>query len=172
MNILGAYDKPCFGSLGAAVIRLMLDSNVHDEVIAVPGFADRLRVAIATGHIQIVTTHIQQDELARIPVPAKRAAALDVPGTVTATAGAVWDVSPWDQARWGEGQGEIKYTDIFKGNPRDIEDALIVITAASEADVLVTQEKGKLPKRILVTNTKLVVWDFEQLKRYVDDLKL
>lgn len=148
----------------------MLDSNVYDEVIAVSGFADRLRAAIETGHIDIVTTPIQRDELGRIPDPAKRAATLDVPGTVISTAGAVWGVSRFDQARYGKGDGDIVYTDIFKGNPRDIEDALIAITAASEADVLVTQEKGKLPKRILAARSKLTVWDFAQLRRYIDDI--
>jgi hypothetical protein len=153
------------------MIKIMLDSNVHDKVIAVPGFVDRMRAAIETGHIKIVTTHIQRDELGRIPDPAKRSAALDVPGTVTATAGAIWNVSRWDQARFGEGASDIKYTDIFKGNPRDIEDALITITAASEADVLVTQETGKLLKRILATGSKLAVWDFERLRRYIDGLE-
>jgi predicted nucleic acid-binding protein len=154
------------------MIRIMLDSNVHDEVIAVPGFVDRMRVAIATGHIEIVTTHIQKDELARIPDPFKRVATLDVPGTITSTAGAVWGVSRWDQARYGEGTSDIKYTDIFKGNSRDIEDALIAITAASEADVLVTQEKKTLVNRILVAGSKLAVWDFERLRRYIECLEV
>jgi hypothetical protein len=153
------------------MIKVMLDSNVHDEVIAVPGFSDRLRRAIVAGDIQIVTTHVQRDELERIADPVKRAAALDVPGAVTATAGAVWSVSRCDQAKYGEGDGDIKYAEIFKGNPRDIEDALIAITAASEVDVLVTQEKTKLPSRILATGSKLKVWDFDRLRRYVDDLE-
>lgn len=72
------------------MIKIMLDSNVHDEVIAVSGFADRLRAAIETGHIQIITTPIQRGELGRIPDHAKRAAALDVPGAVITTVGAVW----------------------------------------------------------------------------------
>lgn len=171
MNILGADDKPSFAVRDVGMIRIMLDSNVYDEVIAVPRFTDRLRAAIASGDIQIVTTHVQRDELSEIRDPVKLAATLDVPGTVTATAGAAWNVSQWDQARWDEGTGDIVYTDIFKSNPRDIEDALIAITAASEADVLVTQEKT-LPKRIAATGSKLVVWNFDRLKRFVDELKI
>lgn len=46
------------------------------------------------------------------------------------------------------------------------------VRAAGEADVLVTQEKRTLVNRILVAGSKLAVWDFERLRRYIGCLEV
>ena len=44
----------------------MLDSNIFDQIIDTPDLVDHLRSLTASGRPDIVVTHVQEDELARI----------------------------------------------------------------------------------------------------------
>ena len=46
------------------MLRVMLDSNIFDEIIKTPGLAGQLRSLTASGRLDIVVTHVQEDELA------------------------------------------------------------------------------------------------------------
>ena len=46
------------------MLRGMLDSNIFDEIIKTPGLAGQLRSLTASGRLDIVVTHVQEDELA------------------------------------------------------------------------------------------------------------
>lgn len=150
----------------------MLDSNVYDRIVEREGFCELLKRAIQLGHIDIVQTHIQEGELANIPDAEKRIAVLAVPGRKVATRGAVWDISRWGRARWGDGGDYVKLDCISKGKAKDIKDALIAATADMEADIFITEEVGKFPNRIRATGTPLKVWKFDELVAYVEKLGL
>ncbi|MSO85492.1 MAG: hypothetical protein EXR02_06765 [Rhodospirillales bacterium] len=116
-------------------MKIMLDSNVYDQIIARDGFSNRLNEAVQRGHIEILKTHIQDDELTRIPDPEKVRAVSEVPGQEINTSGSVWGVSKWGKSCWGDGPADIKFDDIQRGNSKHTNDALIAITAAAQADV-------------------------------------
>jgi hypothetical protein len=61
----------------AAPLRVMFDSNAYDAILA-HGDAGRLRALIEAGHLVVITTHIQEDELRRIADPGRRARLLDL----------------------------------------------------------------------------------------------
>ena len=89
------------------------------------------------------------------------ATALAVPSTRIPTDGAVWDLSKWDECRWGggTGAGDIKIDDIAGGKTKQYPDGLLVATAATEADIFVTEET-RLPKKIRQYQTRLKVNPF------------
>jgi predicted nucleic acid-binding protein len=147
---------------------LMFDTNIYDLIIARRGFTERLSRLVAAGTIDIVRTHVQEDEIGRIPDMAKRARMSKIPGRKISTSGAAWGISRWDEARWG-GSGNIKFGDVVRANPSHSEDALIAMTADSDADVLVTEDK-KLRVRVTARTSDLEVWNFDQLVHFVDGL--
>lgn len=123
-----------------------------------------------SGQIEILITHIQEDELSRIPNKTKRELVMKVPGNRVSTEGAIWNVSRYGEATFGSGGGDLKIEDIQKGNPSHSEDALIATTAAAKADILVTDE-GTLPKRIRTSGSKVKVWDFLEFQKYISNIK-
>jgi len=148
----------------------MLDSNVYDKIIEQIGMTEVLAALHHSGQIEIIITHIQEDELSRIPNTNKRELVMKVPGNRVTTEGAIWNVSRFGEATFGAGGGDIKIEDIQKGNPNHSEDALIANTAAARADILVTDEKT-LPKRIRTTGSKIKVWDFSEFQEYINKIK-
>jgi len=148
--------------------KLMLDTNIYDRIIARRGFTERLNQAVVAGHIEILRTHIQDDEIARIPNAARQAEMRKVRARKIATNGAAWGVSRWGDASWG-GAGSVRFGDIAKGNPIHAEDALIAMTAEAEADVLVTEDRA-MEARVKAKSRHLDVWRFAQLVEFVEAL--
>ncbi|MSP50109.1 MAG: hypothetical protein EXQ95_12385 [Alphaproteobacteria bacterium] len=124
--------------------RLMLDTNIYDLVVARAGFAARLDRAVRAGHVEILRTPVQEDEIARIPDAIKRTAMRKVPGRKIP---AVLPAS----------------------GPLPSEDVLIAMTAAAEADVLVTEDR-ELREHIEATSPRLEIWPFDRLVRFIDSL--
>lgn len=152
-------------------MRIMLDSNVFDKVAAKPEIIHDLGLLTRTGELEIVSTHIQDDQLKKIPDRTKRDAVLGIPGRIVPTTEFVLDVSDLELSCLGNGEaGSLHYEDIRRGNPRHIEDALIALAAAHEADVLVTDDK-RLGKKVKATASALQVWVSADLVAYIEDLK-
>jgi predicted nucleic acid-binding protein len=122
--------------------RVMLDTNVYDLVVARAGFTARLQQAVRAGAVEILRTRVQEEEIARIPDPKKRAALRKIPGRRIET------VSP-------------------PPGPWPSDDALIAMTAEAEADALVTEDK-ELRERVAAT--RLEVWRFDQLVDFIGSL--
>src|SRR6476659_2371827 len=117
-------------------MRVMLDSNVYDSLLDDAELLEQVGTAVYACRIQLLTTHIQIDEHDLVKWPAKREALLALPITFVkvATSGICFDVSKWDEAEWGDESGRLEA--MIGGNPKHIEDALIVATADAKADVL------------------------------------
>jgi len=56
------------------MMRVMLDSMIYDKIIETPGMTEQLNQLSMEGKIDILSTHIQEDELAAIPDKQKRTA--------------------------------------------------------------------------------------------------
>jgi hypothetical protein len=119
---------------------------------------------IERGELTILSTHIQQEQLARISDDAKRAAIATIPREVIQTGGAMWDHSAWDTALWTDAEAAARIDEVFRGNPNDIPDALIASTLAY-ADRLVTSDR-RLKNR-LAKNSPNKVWTLEEFKIFV-----
>lgn len=137
--------------------RYMLDTNVFNRV---------LDGKVSLGGLEgkaLVATHIQRDELDRCSDETRRSQLLHIfvavinalsadpsspadPGGFVPTESAAWDVSRWDQAKWGaedELFGALR-ADLDarnKGKPNNVEDILIAETAMRNGWVLVTDDR-------------------------------
>jgi predicted nucleic acid-binding protein len=141
-------------------MRIMLDTMIYDAIVANPEAMRLVMFLTEKGTLNIVTTHIQEDQLAGIIDDAKRRAVLSIPTSKVTTNGAVWNLSKWDECTWGSDKTDTAINDLIKCNPKHAPDALIGVTASSAADILVTADK-QLTARIKVSDLKLKVLDFE-----------
>jgi hypothetical protein len=154
------------------VLRLVLDSNIFD--LLDEDLVELLNRATNDRKLTLITTHVQPDQLEATPDLRKNQFLSEVFRrlimTRLPTSGAAWDASKWDQAKWGDGTGDLKFDAVQGGNPVHAPDALIAITAASDADVLVTEDK-KLTARVAAAGSKLQVWSFARFGQFVRNLK-
>lgn len=137
-------------------LRVIFDTNAYDEVVARPGLLNRIQELASLEKLRIVHTHVQEDQIARIRYPAKRANLEQAHGVKVPTSGAVWDVSRWGDSTWGSGTGEVQLGDVMTSDGNHAEDALIASTASVQADILVTGDK-RLRKRIQAKTPRLAV---------------
>lgn len=79
----------------------MIDTNVYDKIVACDGLVLRLTDLIRDEKIVLLTTHVQNDELAKIADIEKLREVLKVPTKTITTSGSVWDVSKWNNSSWG-----------------------------------------------------------------------
>jgi len=150
--------------------KFMLDTQIYDLIIAIPDFVDRINRLIAEGMVVILCTHIQSDELAIIPDEHKRAEASRVNRQQVSTAGAVYNISKYGCATYGDGSSSgITLDQIRSASKGHAKDALIATTAVRDADVLVTQDR-RLANRVSATSVSCEVWSFEQFKSYISSL--
>jgi predicted nucleic acid-binding protein len=143
-------------------MRVMLDSNVHDRLEADQAVLGILREHIAEGRIKLVSTHVQRDELSLAPEP-KRTALMAIYGLTesVSTTGAVWDVSRWGECSWSTDEESASIVALMAGNANHAEDALIAATAASEAEVFVTND-ARLASKIQRANLSVKVWSWDE----------
>lgn len=171
-------------------LKLMLDTNIHDKLHSETAVDESLKRLIRDKKIELITTHIQQDELAMAPeVTGPESEKIPTEGFILGvsrlgeatlgdgsttkkvpTAGAVWGVSKWGEATWGDGSGQgISVNDIKTDKGNHAKDALIATTASHHADYLITEDK-RLLKKLKQLPTKCVVLDFEGLKNLLANL--
>ena len=150
--------------------KFMLDTQIYDLIIAVPGLVNHINRLTAEGTIAILCTHIQNDEFADIPDEHKRAEVSRINRQQVTTAGAVYGISKYGGATYGDGSSSgIALDQVRSPSKRHTKDALIATTAARDANVLVTQDK-RLANRVKATSASCEVWSFEQFKSYISSL--
>lgn len=123
-------------SPGARLV--LLDSNAYDPIVDNPSLYRSVDAACRAGRIELLLTHVQSDELMRIPDPDRRRLALSLPHVVAATYGMILDVSRLGMARLGEPE---RIEAIRNHSVRHSRDALLASTAQKEGAVLVTNER-------------------------------
>jgi hypothetical protein len=94
-GILGVSDdlrQDAFDRVGDGdeMVRALLDSMIFDAILADPQLKAGVLKVISTGDLVIVSTHVQEDQLANIPNQTKRDAIASIPRTKLPTGAAVW----------------------------------------------------------------------------------
>lgn len=151
--------------------KFMLDSMIYDLVASEQELSDRIKAAVVKGTMTVLSTHIQEDQLAATPDLTKRNPLLSTLSKITPnhipTAGAVWDMSKWGDCTWGNGSDSgIGLEQVASPGGGHVADALVATTAAREADVLVTEDK-RLRNRLRGLGTGCEVWGFERFRAHV-----
>jgi hypothetical protein len=134
----------------------MVDTMIFDALVADAAGRASVLAAITEGRLLLRTTHIQEDQLADIPDAVKVAEVNEIPREVVPTSVMVWGVSRWGMADWG---GSADY-EAIRHEGRHVQDAIIGATAATKADVLVTEDK-RLRSR--ATARQIAVWSMADL---------
>jgi predicted nucleic acid-binding protein len=156
--------------------RIMLDTNEYDKLLAAPHVYDRLLALLAEGKIELLATHIQKDEIMAVEDTIKKARlqALLSRARMIATRGSVFGVSRFDQSRFGRDEDhkliEHKLIEHIRRSrwDRDTEDALIAATAATDADVLVTDDESLMRRLNSYPSIQCEVIIFKELERRLD----
>jgi rRNA-processing protein FCF1 len=132
---------------GPGMRRVVLDSNAVDPIADTPGAYEAMRAAVDSGHLELLYTHVNINELTRVPDEHRRAQLvliLVALGRLVPTGSTAVDFSRLDFCRVGDD------TDVLdalrSGNVDHTRDALIASTAVFEKCALVTNEH-RLTKR-------------------------
>ena len=152
-------------------MKLMLDTQIYDLIVDTPGMTERLNELSREGKVVVLSTHIQEDELAEIPDKRKRAAVARIVKEKVPTSGAIWDISRWDEGTWGDGSsGGMSIDEVRSPSAGHGKDALIATTAARDADILVTNDT-RLANRVRTLDAPFDVWSFDEFREYVFSVK-
>ena len=124
----------------------MVDTNAFDAIADDEVLRDLVVRAIAEKRLKLVTTPVQEEQLAAVPDPRRRKALRRLPREVVP----VPDL-PGDD-----------YAAVWAGQPKHVADAVIADAARASCDVLVTHDR-RLTER--AAERGLVVWDVSRLAR-------
>lgn len=118
------------------VLKLMLDTNIADDLLVRLLLLPTLRAAVESGRIELLVTHLQIDEVMEIPdIKSERRDALvnvlaSLPARRVDTYGDVMGRTRMGYGMMASGEHSLLYNELINGNIRHQEDALIVLTAA------------------------------------------
>ena len=147
--------------------KIMLDTMGYDKLLNARETYDRLLKLQSERKIELLTTHIQRDELSAIVDIGKRMRleAIFVHARVIETRGFVLDVSRLGLARFGDDEDHALIQHIRgKAWKRKSNDALIAATAAKEADIFVTEDKPLARRLEDYPGLKCEVIDFDEFE--------
>ncbi len=129
-------------------IKVMFDTNVFNHILDC-----EIQLENIPAEWEVYGTHIQRDEINQTPENYKdrREALLNIfhawLDVLLPTESAVWDVSSWDDCKWGDEEDNL-YKEILddlnkrRERSNNIQDALIAETAIKNALVLVTNDQS------------------------------
>ena len=154
-------------------MRVVLDTVIYNRAVEYPDFGAQLRRACQQGHIKLVSTHVQRDQLEATPDEAKRHQLLtffdSVSSGIMPTAAAVWDVSKHDLAEWPDDERIEFFTralgETAPAKSMHAKDALLAVTAFAKADMFATADAGllrRVRKAVLECGSKLAVLDYKE----------
>ena len=81
---------------------VMLDTPVFDALAANGLAIERSNRLVAAGRLRVLLTHVQEDQLGGIKDPTKAQAVASIQVEKVPTAGALWNISRWNQSKWGD----------------------------------------------------------------------
>jgi hypothetical protein len=148
------------------VHRFSLDSNAFDRIAESDKTVELVRRATETGSIQLLSTHVQRDELAAIPDPVRRERVARIPTSDVPTYGFVVGVSRLGMARLGD---EARYEAMTGGNrQKHAHDALIAMTAQYEDTVLVSEDR-RLRNRA-ESELGVEAWSWQRFREHLESV--
>jgi predicted nucleic acid-binding protein len=147
---------------------IMFDTNEFDKLAAARDAYERLLALLSEGKIELLTTHIQRDEILAIENTTKKARLLALlsRARMIPTRGIVVGVSRYGQSRYGSDEDH-KLIEHIRGErwDRDTNDALIAATAARDAEVFVTDDATLMRRLNSYSNIRCEVIDFKEFER-------
>jgi predicted nucleic acid-binding protein len=143
-------------------MKIMLDTNEYDKLLEHPESFDKLLRLLAEGRIELLSTHIQRDEILATPDAVKKARleALLTHARMIETRGIVLDVSRVGEARVGSNDDRRIIDHV-----RAIKDGLIAATTSSDADMLVTDDKRFARRLMRYPGNKCEIINFQELEK-------
>ena len=114
----------------------MIDTMVFDALYEDLEGRDAVLEAIRHGELRLLTTHVQEDQIAAIRDPQRRKALQRVPRTVVPSAVVVDGVTRTGRARVEPNSHYGRMRDV-----RHFQDSLIADATAARADLLVTDDR-------------------------------
>jgi len=148
--------------------KIMLDTNQYDKLLDAPVTYDRLLRLQSEEKIELLTTHIQRDELMAMNNIERRMRleAIFANARLTGTRGIILNKSRLGFARFGDDENHALIEHI-RGEAweRKSNDALIAATAAKEADLFVTEDKPLARRLKDYPGLKCEVIDFDEFER-------
>ena len=150
-------------------MRFMLDTMIFTHIVGDAAFATVVRDGARSGSVTIVTTHIQEDQIADIRDGEKREAISHIPRTVVPTTGFALDVSRLGMARFADEETSATIERIGRRHLGTVKDALIAASTRDEADAIVTHDKT-LRRRIRREGLNVTLLTFEEFHRHVSSL--
>lgn len=154
--------------------KIILDTNQYDKLLNAPETYGRLLKLQSEGKLKLLTTHIQKDEILATSDIGKRGRleVLLAHARLIGTRGAIFDVSRFDLARFGDEDDHALIEHIRGGAwERKSEDALIAATAAKDANVFVTDDKPLTRRLKSYPGLKCEVMNFEAFEGHLANLK-
>ena len=130
----------------AHLVRVIFDTNVYDALVDDPTLRAAVTTAITAGQLQLLTTHIQRDEIAAIADESRRAglSTLLLVAESVATGGFVLGTSRLGEARLMSDEDAAEFDTTMRNGAADARgtnDALIISTARFEDAVLISQDR-------------------------------
>lgn len=125
----------------AGLLRAMLDNNAFDELSLPDAARDLVEAAVDAGRLELVVTHVVIEEVNAHPDPDKRRLLQRVTVVATHTAGWILGTSVLDAAALPTDEEVSILNDVILGNPKHVNDALILTTARREQIPVVTSDK-------------------------------
>jgi len=121
--------------------RVILDSQIHDIVAADASLKQLIERCQSAGHITVLSTHVQGEELGKIPPHKDIGQATTVGAEQIGTSVFVLDYSYLDLDQLGTPAADAAFAQLQIGNLKHTEDAMIGTTALTDADILVTNDQ-------------------------------
>lgn len=141
----------------------MFDTQNYDLIVS-NSLIKPINEMITEKKIEVLCTHIQNDELQDIPDEKKRALVSQIIRKQVPTVGGVYGVSKYGCGTYGDGSvNGISIDQMRSSAKKHTKDALIATTAAKYADVLVTEDK-RFTNRFREICSSCEVWSFDQFK--------
>ncbi|MDA0179095.1 hypothetical protein OJ997_02215 [Solirubrobacter phytolaccae] len=116
--------------------RVMIDTMVFDALHDDPDGGAAVVEAMRHGELLLLTTHVQEDQLAAIRDPVRRKALQRVPRTVVPSTVPIAGVTRTGRAKVNPDSAYARMRDV-----RHFQDSLIADATAAQADLLVTDDR-------------------------------
>lgn len=147
-------------------MRFTIDSMIFDRLVENDELITLVTRLVDEGRIELVSTHVQRDELDEIPDPEKRERTATIPVSLVPTYGFVIGVSRLGLARLTD---DASPYDALAGQSRKhSHDALIAMTAEGEAAVLVSEDR-RLRNRA-TSELGVEAWDWARFRAHLESL--